>query len=146
MVLIKIPEMPGIVIDHTSNFTRTPVQQSLGVIDEAYTDFINARGEQRRRNKALKQAMNDDPNWIKIEGERQRVANQRKLIKLHLIHDNSIISSLDAEVRSGKNVLDGKREVLSGHLVTYTKKNGQTVKISGQTFYVKQSAKLEKSK
>lgn len=136
---------PTIVIDHTTNFTA-PVQQSLGIIDEAYTDFINAKGEQRRRKKALKQEMNDNADWIKIEGERQRIANQRKLIKLHLLHDNSIIASLDAEVRSGKNVLDGKREVLSGHLVNYTKKNGATVKLNGLNFYIKQSAKLEKSK
>ncbi len=108
--------IPTIVIDHTTNFTQSPVQQSLGIIDEAYTDFVVARGEQRRRNKALKSAMNDNADWLKIEGERQQVANRRKLIKLALVNGNPIIRSADAEVRAGKNVLEGKRDAPSGHL------------------------------
>lgn len=137
---------PTIVIDKTTNFTQSPVQQPLGIIDTAYTEFVQARNQQKKLRKSLKSAMNDNANWLSLENRRKSLIEERKLLKLHLLHDNVIIKNLDTEVRSHQNVLEGKRDALSGHLVTYTKKNGPTVKLDGHEFYIKQSAKLEKTK
>lgn len=138
--------MPTIVIDQTTNFKApAPVQQALGVIDEAYTDLINARAHRKALNKQLKELLEADEEYAKVETERVRVLANRKTIKNRVLQADHVFR-VSSEAKLAQLEVEGKGEALSGHLVVYAKKGGQTIKIDDKQFYIKQSAKLENLK
>lgn len=124
-----------------------PGQQSLGIIDEAYTEFITAKKELSSRRKDIDRILQNDKDYTAAETERRVALLKRKNRKAKLLEDPIAAKQL-ADFKIRELDVEGKRERLSGHLVNYAKSNGHVVKLpSGKaSFYIKESAKLEKMK
>ena len=124
-----------------------PGQQSLGIIDEAYTDFVNAKRDLASRKKSIDLILRNDKEYMEVETERARALSKRKIRKAKLMEDPIAAKQL-ADLNIKKLEVEGRRERLSGHLVNYAKSNGHVVKLpSGKaSFYIKESAKLQKMK
>ena len=124
-----------------------PGQQALGVIDEAYTDFVTAKRELANRRKDIDRILKNDRDYCNAETEREVALRKRKVRKAKLLED-PIAGKQLADLKIRELDVEGKRERLSGHLVNYAKSNGHVVKLpSGKaSFYIKESAKLQKMK
>lgn len=124
-----------------------PGQQALGVIDEAYTDFVNSKRELSSRRRDIAKILENDRDYTNAETERKVALLKRKNRKNKLMED-PIAGKQLADLKIRELDVEGKRDRLSGHLVNYAKSNGHVVKLpSGKaSFYIKESAKLEKMK